>query len=155
MSIADALDISPWESLITEVRRSNGRIAWLDARLVEAVAADEQRKREAALADPDSPQAVGLGTGVKELLDASQKERRHCATISKAAIDAGVAERLVRELQNEGVIVATAIVAALDALSFLTLEQRTLAVAAAHAKLLAIEMTPPGTDPFTIDGETA
>lgn len=157
MSIADALDVSPWDSLIDEVKLSTGRISWIDQRLVDAVAKDDENKILEA-ADPDKVSSMsavpGLPPGVKELMVESRAERRHRATVAKAAIDAGVAERLVRNIENEGALIAAAILAGLDALNFLTIEQRSIAVAAAHAKLLSIEYDPP--DPGngrTIAGE--
>lgn len=150
MNIASELDVSPWESLLTEVKISSGRIAWIDQKLVEAVEADEERKTLASVVDPESPASIGLGPGVKELLVESRAERRHRSVVAKAAIDAGVAERLVRSIENEGALVAAAIIAGLDAL-VLTTEQRTAALSAAHSKLLAIEAVPGG--PKVINGE--
>ena len=150
MTISDVLNVSPWDALLQEVQLSSGRIAWIDKQLVDAVAAEEERRVVAEMEDPGAPRSTGLGAGVKELMVESRAERRHRATVSKAAIDAGVAERVVRVVEQEGAIVATAIVAALDALSFLTVEQRTIAVAAAHSSLLALSAPKPG---FTIEGE--
>lgn len=154
MNVADELDVSPWDSLLTEVKVSTGRIAWIDSRLQDAVKADDEKRILEQIEHPEYPPSVGLGAGVKELLIESRAERRHRATVSKAAIDAGVAERLVRSLENEGLLVAKAIIAGLDALSFLSVEQRTVAVAAAHAALLSIDGPAAIGGPPVIEGET-
>jgi ParB-like chromosome segregation protein Spo0J len=130
--------------MLEEIKLSSGRIAWIDHKLVEAVAQSEDAEEAArleALADPDQTSRMptaGIPAGVKELMVESRAERRHRATVAKAAIDAGVAERIVRHLTIEGDLVAAAVTAALSAVVGLTLEQRTQAMAAAHAQLLAI-----------------
>lgn len=142
-SIADELNVSPWDALLAEVRRSAGRCAWLDRRVAEAAEADDARRQrltlERAVDDgsvPDEDDA-GLPPGLRTLLRESRNERRHLAVVAKAAIDAGVAERLVRQVELEGQLVATALLAGLDALE-LTADQRTRALEAANRRLLAI-----------------
>lgn len=140
-SIADELNVSPWDALLTEVRRSAGRCAWLDQRLADAAERDDSRRElERAVSDDGTPSDDdgGLPPGLRALLRESRAERRHLAVVAKGAIDAGVAERLVRQVELEGQLVAAALVAGLDALN-LTADQRSAALAAAHQKLLAIE----------------
>jgi len=143
-SIADELNVSPWDALLAEVRRSAGRCAWLDGRVADAARADDARRQRDELeraADDDSvpnEDDAGIPPGLRVLLRESRAERRHLSVVAKAAIDAGVAERLVRQVELEGQLVAAALVAGLDALS-LTADQRATALAAAHQRLLAIE----------------
>jgi hypothetical protein len=146
IGIAQELNVSPWDALLLEVRRSAGRCRWLDERLhVTNVREDERATLARALEaddDPEAPPDPGLSPALRRLLGESRAERRHLAVVSKAAIDAGVAERVVRQLELEGGLVAAAIVAGLDLLD-LTPEQRGDALAAAHAHLTAI-----GSNPF-------
>lgn len=141
MNVAAQLNVSPWDALLLEVRRSAGRCAWLDARLAEDVSRDETRRAAEHVLDDPADVAADLGglpAGVRSLLRESRNERRHLAVVSKAAIDAGVAERLVRQVELEGQLVAAAIVAGLDVLA-LDPDQRARALAAAHARLTELE----------------
>lgn len=155
IEVADQLNVSPWDALLLEVRRSAGRCAWLDARLAAVVRRDDERREvERVLDDRDAGQEDdgGLPRGAGSLLKESRNERRHLAVVAKAAIDAGVAERLVRQVELEGQLVAAAIVAGLDALA-LEPEQRARALAAAHTRLNELEAAPnvSGDDPPGIE----
>lgn len=139
--IALELDVTPWDALLLEVRRSAARCAWLDERLNAAV-----RQDSTLIIDPDTRDEIllpaGLRPDLRVLLIESRNERRHMARVAKAAIDAGVAERLVRQIELEGRLVAEAVGAGLDALELLvtlTDEQRAAAVHAASERLLMIE----------------
>lgn len=124
MDVARELNISPWEALLKNVRLAAGRVAWVDTQLSEAVAKND--------GDVNTPE-------IARWLKESRLERTLMAKMAKAAIDGGVAERLVRQTELEGQLVAAAVVAALDKLDFLTIEQRTLALESAHAHLLSLE----------------
>lgn len=124
LDVARELNISPWEALLKNVRLAAGRVAWVDEQLSEAVRAND--------GDMNKPE-------IARWLKESRLERTLMAKMAKAAIDGGVAERLVRQTELEGQLVAAALIAALDKLDFLTTEQRTLALEAAHQKLLSIE----------------
>lgn len=123
MTVARELNISPWEALLKNVRIAAGRAAWVDEQLDEAV-----RRNDGDMNKPE----------ITKWLKESRLERSLVAKMAKAAIDAGVAERLVRQVELEGELVATAVVRALDALE-LTAEQRTLALEVAHRELLAAD----------------
>lgn len=123
MEVARELAITPWEALLKGVRLAAGRVAWVDTQL------DEATRRE----DGDMNAPI-----VAKWLKESRLERTLLAKMAKAAIDGGVAERMVRQVELEGELVAAAVVKALDALD-LTAEQRTLALEAAHAQLLAAD----------------
>lgn len=135
VEIAKELNITPWEALLKGVRLAAGRVAWVDQTL-------EQTTR-ACDGNMEDPRVV-------KWLKESRLERTLMAKMAKAAIDAGVAERLVRQTEMEGQLVAAAVVKALDSLDFLTLEQRSAALNAAHTALLAAG----GDQTVTIQGTT-
>lgn len=124
LDVARELNISPWEALLKNVRLAAGRVAWVDEQLSEVVRSND--------GDMNKPE-------VARWLKESRLERTLMAKMAKAAIDGGVAERMVRQVELEGQLVATAVIAALDKLDFLTTDQRTLALEAAHQKLLSAE----------------
>jgi hypothetical protein len=124
LDVARELNISPWDALLKNVRLAAGRVAWVDEQLRAVVAAN------------DGDMSVPV---VARWLKESRLERTLMAKMAKAAIDGGVAERMVRQVELEGQLVAAAVVAALDKLE-LTSEQRTLALEAAHAQLLSAEL---------------
>lgn len=120
MKISQEENVSPWEAMLKSVRLAAGRVSWVDAQLEQIVNAND--------GDLDAPQ-------VRRWLDESRKERALLARMSKVAVDAGLAERMVRQVELEGQLVAEAVVYALDTLD-LSSEQRAQALEAAHAKLL-------------------
>ena len=123
MDVARELQVSPWDALLLSTRLAAGRVAWVDAQLVEATRAGD--------GDEDSPR-------VRRWLKESRLERTLLARTAKAAVDAGVAERLVRQVELEGRLVAEVLGRTLDALE-LTAEQRQTAFAVAHRELLQLE----------------
>lgn len=135
MDIARELDVTPWEALIKSVKIAAARAAWVDYQLAEAVRRND-----------GEPGAVEVKGWLKE----SRLERTLLARMAKSAVDAGVAERVVRQVELEGEIVAEVIGRVLDKLG-LPPEQRVLAFDEAHRQLLALE-APSGT-PTTIEGQ--
>lgn len=135
LDIARELDVTPWEALIKSVKIAAARAAWVDQQLADAVRRND-----------GEPAA----TEVKGWLKESRLERTLLSRMAKSAIDAGVAERLVRQTELEGEIVAEVIGRVLDKLD-LPQEQRVLAFDEAHRQLLALE-APSGT-PTTVEGE--
>lgn len=123
MDVARELNVSPWDALLRATRLAAGRVAWVDLQLDEATRASD--------GDPGTP-------AVRNWLKESRLERTLLARTAKAAIDAGVAERLVRQVELEGRLVAEVLGRTLDALE-LTAEQRQTAFATAHRELLALE----------------
>lgn len=135
MDVARELNITPWDALLKSVRVAAGRAAWVDAQLADAVRRND--------GEPGAPE-------VKGWLRESRDERMIMSRVAKAAIDAGVAERMVRQTELEGEIVAEVIGRVLDKLD-LPQEKRVLAFDEAHRQLLALE-APSGT-PTTVEGE--
>lgn len=129
LDVARELNVTPWDALLLATRLAAGRVAWVDAQLVEATRAS----------DGDA-----TSTTVRRWLDESRRERSLLARTAKAAVDAGVAERMVRQVELEGRLVAEVLGRTLDALE-LTAEQRQVAFATAHRELLQLEAS--GTEP--------
>lgn len=125
MEVARELNVSPWDALLMSTRLAAGRVAWVDLQLDQATRAND--------GDVDTP-------AVRRWLKESRLERTLLARTAKAAIDAGVAERLVRQVELEGRLVAEVLGRTLDALE-LTAEQRQVAFATAHRELLQLEAT--------------
>lgn len=123
MDVAREHHVSPWDALLLGVRLAAGRVAWTDAQLRDAVAehADE----------PAHP-------AVLRWLRESREERTHMSRAAKSAIDAGVAERLVRQVELEGEIVAQVLGRVLDALD-LPEDRRLFAFEEAKRTLLELE----------------
>lgn len=134
VDIARELNISPWDALLKAVRVAAARAAWVDAQLAEAVRRND-----------GEPGAAEVKSWLKE----SRDERLIMSRVAKAALDAGVAERLVRNVELEGEIVAEVIGRVLDKLG-LPAEQRVLAFDEAHRQLLALEQ--PSGDASAIEG---
>lgn len=128
MRVAREDDISPWEALLKTTRLASNRVTWVDQQLAEAVAAEDGDQGSAR---------------VRGWLKESRAERTLLARTAKAAIDAGVAERLVRQVELEGRLVAEVLGRTLDALD-LTAEQRQVAFATAHRELLQLEASDAG-----------
>jgi hypothetical protein len=135
LDIARELNVTPWEALLKSVRVAAARAAWVDQQLADSV-----RRHDGEMAAAE----------IRGWLKESRLERTLLARMAKAAVDAGVAERIVRQTELEGEIVAEVIGRVIDKLA-LTAEQRVLAFDEAHRQLLALE-APSGT-PTTIEGE--
>ena len=123
MEIAREENVSPWDALLRSTRLAANRVAWVDARLAEVTARHD-----------GEPFALEVRQALKE----SRNERALLARTAKAAVDAGVAERLVRQVELEGRLVAEVLGRTLDALE-LTVEQRQTAFTVAHRELLELE----------------
>ena len=134
LDIARELNVTPWEALLKSVKVAAARAAWVDFQLAEAV-----RRNDGEPANPE----------VKGWLKESRMERTLLARMAKAAVDAGVAERLVRNTELEGQIVAEVIGKVLDKLG-LAPELRVMAFDEAHRQLLALEA--PSGDASTVEG---
>jgi len=89
-AMAAPLNVTPWQALLGEVRRTAGAVAFLDRKIAEA---------------PDDDSLLQGGTH-NEWLRLRQQERQHLARVSKMALDAGVAERMVAQYEMEGEMIA-------------------------------------------------
>lgn len=136
-NVAGEEEISPWDALLLAVRRRAARVRWVDSVIAE-ILAQHRKMCEATLADdptadvnPEVPPAEA-----REWLRESRDEERLMTRASKMAVDAGVADAVVRRLELEGRLVTDALVAGLDAL-ILTPEQRLQALTTMHRALAA------------------
>jgi hypothetical protein len=123
VEIAREENVSPWDALLRATRLAANRVAWVDRQLASVVAEHD-----------GEPFALE----VRQALSESRKERTLLARTAKSAVDAGVAERLVRQVELEGRLVAEVLGRTLDALE-LTVEQRQTAFTVAHRELLELE----------------
>lgn len=133
-------DITPEEALLEEVRRSVALVRWMEERIQAWEIEDIS-----VLTDPEKGQyheAMQFRTGLPTLMTESVKgtpyatdvhswlilyreERAHMVRVSKLAIDAGIAHRMVSIAEQQGQMLAVAIRATLAALA-LTPEQMQL-----------------------------
>lgn len=136
-AIARALNVTPWEALLGEVRRTAGAVAWLDRKVAEAPS-DESLLRNDA--DPETGEP-GYAGWVKLRLT----ERQHLARVSKLAVDAGVARELVAQFTLQGEVVARMLTNMVQGLASrglgLSAEQESLLDDLLGRELLALEAT--------------
>lgn len=122
-----ALDVTPWEGLLLAVKIAAGKVAFIEHKLSQA-RSDQQFKPpdlyDASVEDYDdrptsvdsAGQKFGLDDpnvpGARENLNWWTKESKYwhgkLAATSKMAIDAGVAERLVRQVELEAALMLRA-----------------------------------------------
>jgi hypothetical protein len=135
---ARALDVTPWEALLTAVRIAAGRVAWIESKLAQ-VAEDRQLEpvnndaEDAAARDADH-----AGTNVNYWVRQAEVWHDRLAKVSKLAIDAGVAERLVRQLELEAELMLRATSLTFDELG-LDDDTRQRALGIMSRNLLALE----------------
>lgn len=113
-AFARELDCTPWEALLKAVRIAAGRVAFCEAKL--ATAFDD---RQLEPPSEDNGVAGRTGEGGQNLhYWVKQAELWHdkLARVGKLAIDAGVAERLVRQLELEAELMLRAANMTLDEL---------------------------------------
>lgn len=119
-SFAEELDVSPWEALLMVIRITAGRVRYCEAVLATAV---DDRELEGRIS-PEEPTGVGVGMNGEATLttgrnlswwvDTSERERDRLAKVSKAAIDAGVAQLLIEKELRAGEELAGTFVKMLD-----------------------------------------
>lgn len=105
------IDTNPIDALLDEVRRTAGHVAWSGQKIAQW--------RETVTEEGVMP------LGLREMVTLYQTERKHLVFVSKAALDAGISERLVRIAEHQGMRLADSIEQILLALN-LTPEQREL-----------------------------
>lgn len=127
--IARALNVTPWEALLGEVRRTAGAVAFLDRKVAEAPSDDALLQTT----DPETGRP-GYARWVKLRME----ERQHLARVAKMAVDAGVAQELVARFELQGEHFARALTAVLGGLD-LSDEQEELATRLMRAQLLQLE----------------
>ena len=141
MDVAAELNVTPWEALTKSVRLAAGRTAWVDEQLRVAV-----KEGPPGANDGEEP---AVDPRIRYWLTESRRERTLLARLAKAAIDAGVAERQVRNAELEGQVVAQVIGQVIDRLQPAP-EQRVQAFDYAHHALAELES--PDQAPTLIEG---
>ena len=127
-AFARALETTPWEGLLWAVRVAAGKLAFCEAKLGTA---DD---------DADLEPTGRLYHWVKQ----SELWHEKLARVSKLAIDAGVAERFVRQVELEAQLMLRATTLTMDELG-LPEDQRELALGIMSRNLLALEAEQTGT----------
>lgn len=125
LAFGDELNCSPWEAMQQQIRLLAGQVAWLQKR----VNAAEAEGQDAAI------RPGGAGWDWVVLLEARGDR---LAKVAKMAIDAGLATRLVQQLELEAEGMYEAATALLDSLG-IEGDQREMALAMMTRKLLEIE----------------
>jgi hypothetical protein len=118
MPYSGEMQVSPWDSLLTEVRRSAYRAQWVD----ERVEAEAQRERDldAKAHDYTDEEAfkrmqLAQSRELREWVRLSREERAHGAQVARAAVSAGLSERYIESVQAEAKMIASVLQRALQA----------------------------------------
>lgn len=111
-------DVTAEEALLEEVRRSVAMVRWLEER-IGAFDLDPDNVNIGSLPSlvTETSRGAAGSTDVQAWLLLYREERGHMIRASKTAIDAGIAERMVRIAEEQGNILASAIRAVLSALN--------------------------------------
>ena len=139
--LARKLNVTPWEALLEEVRRTAGAVAWLQLKV------GETEDDEQLLIDSQAEDELGMPAGLQPMRPWYRMyvaERQWLGRVSKMALDAGVAERMVAQMELEGQEIARVISATLDALE-LTPMQWDIARATVRRELMALDARGQGT----------
>lgn len=156
-AFAGELDCSPWEALLKAVRIAAKRVAYTDWVLGQATSDLELEGRfgrtdEGLLLHPDTGEPLGAGQ-VRDLSWWVQKNELwtdRLARYGKMAIDAGVAERLVHQVELEGQTLGRILSAALSELEGKVSEDVIASVRSAmRGELLALEREQASIQPTT------
>lgn len=117
------LDCSPWEGLLRAVRIAAGKSAYCEFVLGQATDDLELegrfgRSEEGILLHPDTGEPLGGGEmrNLSWWVDKSEVWSDRLARYSKMAVDAGVAERLVAQVEAEGAAIGRVLEAVIDEL---------------------------------------
>lgn len=132
-------DIAPAAALLDEVRHSAGHVEWLRGKVAELQpealtwgTAEIAHKTATEFSGTDTTERAALSTW----LEAYHRERRYLLDVAKAALSAGVEERLVSIAEAQGIAVVAVLNRVFDRLG-LTAEQRQLAAVAVPEELRA------------------
>jgi len=110
-AFADEYDLSPWESLLYVIRITAGRVRYCEQVLSGARDHEIEGKPdptgqvETVVGGPNDGAEVA-GKDLRWWVETSERERILLAKVSKAAIDAGVAQLLVEQELNAGRLLA-------------------------------------------------
>lgn len=118
-TFAGELNVSPWDAILSEVRRAAYRAAWIDERI------DLEARRERALMESDGADFEKMSDFViatrirseelRQWIKESRAERAHLTKVAADAVRAGLSERYIDSLRAEAQMIAQALTKALDA----------------------------------------
>jgi hypothetical protein len=117
---AEELDVSPWEALLLVIRITAGKVRYIESVLATATSDDEIEGRvhdgepTGVVVGGADDGRVTTGRNLRWWVDQSQLERQVLAKVSKAAIDAGVAQLLIEKELRSGESLAEQYVKALE-----------------------------------------
>lgn len=112
------LNVSPWESILTEVRRSAYRASWVDDRVEQEAQAERDLIANGdTWGDEDKFKRLQLAQSreLREWVRLSREERAHGAQVARAAVSAGLSERYIESVQAEAKMIASVLQRALQA----------------------------------------
>ena len=112
------LNVSPWESILTEVRRSAYRASWVDDRVEQEAQAERDLIANGdTWGDEDKFKRLQLAQSreLREWIKLSREERAHGAQVARAAVSAGLSERYIESVQAEAKMIASVLSRALSA----------------------------------------
>jgi hypothetical protein len=113
---AQEYDVSPWEALLLVIRITAGKLRYIETVLATAESDDELEGRPTGQEVVGGPNDGGVepGRNLSWWVEQSQLERQTLAKVSKAAIDAGVAQLLIERELRGGEALAQTFVKALE-----------------------------------------
>lgn len=107
-AFAEEYDLSPWESLLYVIRITAGRVRYCEQVLRGARDEEIEGRREPlgeVVGGPNDGASIE-GRDLRWWVETSERERVLLAKVSKAAIDAGVAQLLVEQELSAGRLLA-------------------------------------------------
>lgn len=112
----DPIEVDPHEALLGEVRRSAGHVRWLGELIGRFESIDDLKQFSGVNRGTEADDVIFTWERPAVWVQMYQDERSHLAKVSKMAIDAGVAERVVAVAEEQGQIMAQGIQLLLDGL---------------------------------------
>jgi hypothetical protein len=111
------LNISPWESILTEVRRSGYRAAWIDERIEREAQAERDLEAQGHDWEPKDYEIARSRQSreLREWIKLGMAERAHGAQVAASAVRAGLSERYIESVQAEARNIAGVLQRALQA----------------------------------------
>ena len=128
---AEELDVSPWEALLMVIRITAGRVRYCESVLASAVD-DRELEGRVSSEEPTGVSENGdltTGRDLRWWVDTSERERDRLARVSKAAIDAGVAQLLIEKELRAGEELAGTFVKVLNELEAAGMSDEALTLA--------------------------
>jgi hypothetical protein len=137
-AFARALDCTPWEGLLTAVKIAAGRVAFCEHKLAQAEVDRQLEPPDKNGISEASRTEDQQGTNLFFWVKQAELWHDKLAKVSALAIQQGVAERLVRQLETEARIMLQATHRTLEELGFSD-EEKQRAVVIMSRNLLALE----------------